>query len=502
MEKDEIRDSFTRHDRYEFEMVFRYPRPREKGGAEEYHADVYFFLPPSLGINRETYPAEMFYRDMRRYIRLRTPSVELRAIPDGPLLRLKMAIIRFADDPSESNSKEFVDRTKLFCSILKSALRDGSRELMQKKGDGDFRKIFLDTQSAIDRIKQEFRNLRPLLDVSRVSPRDLEWFGFADEFVSLLTNKWRCRQYEDLGSAPEFEDIRRFLHDRIADEIGYRRECGYPSVPDPADGNELLLYREGVLKKIMASVLFLRVCRQRDGVLAENLVFGLAAAIAMTFVTAVSFVWHGLFLEPFSLAFFSIWVLAYVGKDRIKDLLKLYFKNHLKRYFYDYRTRLHNALGHPVGCCREGVSFVPENRVPEKVLTLRGRSFLGCLENAESAEEILHMRELLTVRPEKNKFVLPDTDVTGIVDIMRFNLRHFMEHMDNPEKEILLPSGGHLRSRTARRVYHVNVVVHYAMDEAPDVYRHFRMILARDGIRRIEAVPNPDGGILRRDPVF
>ena len=67
----------------------------------------------------------------------------------------------------------------------------------------------------------------------------------------------------------------------------------------------------------MASILFLNVDTRKDGVWIENLFMGLAAAVAMIFVTAVAFIWQGLYLEQFSLSFFVLWGFFRILKENL-----------------------------------------------------------------------------------------------------------------------------------------------------------------------------------------
>ena len=62
--------------------------------------------------------------------------------------------------------------------------------------------------------------------------------------------------------------------------------------------------------------------------------------------------------------------------------------------------------------------------------------------------------------------------------------------MDNPVKKIFLPDGeGKVMTIDAKRVYHVNIVVRYGMKGLSDSYVKFRIVLSRNGIKRINIFP-------------
>jgi hypothetical protein len=73
----------------------------------------------------------------------------------------------------------------------------------------------------------------------------------------------------------------------------------------------------------MASILFLRKETRRDGVLLEHILFSFAAGIAMAFATIMAFITQKYIVQDISLVLFITLVVAYMGKDRIKELLKL-----------------------------------------------------------------------------------------------------------------------------------------------------------------------------------
>ena len=62
--------------------------------------------------------------------------------------------------------------------------------------------------------------------------------------------------------------------------------------------------------------------------------------------------------------------------------------------------------------------------------------------------------------------------------------------MDNPVKKLFIPDGkGGIMPIDAKRVYHVNIVVRYGMKGLSDSYVKFRIVLSRNGIKRINIFP-------------
>jgi hypothetical protein len=70
---------------------------------------------------------------------------------------------------------------------------------------------------------------------------------------------------------------------------------------------------------------------------------------------------------------------------------------------------------------------------------------------------------------------------------MRFNIERFLSKMDNPAKPIFVIHENGFKQIFAKRVYHLNLIIKYTFDNK-SIYRRFRIILSRRGIRSIEMV--------------
>ena len=485
-------EQFKLHDKYQLEMKFTYPAATD-AAVNEYSVDTFFFLPTNLGINSETYRKEEFFSDLHEYIRLKTPSVAITGMTGAgsPLAKLEETF-------SAMNSGDvdtvilYSSRLKLFCSIMRSTLRDQEMLIessLERPGAESLVRSFLEE---IRRILQEFRNLYPKLCIQTVPEDARELFRHADEFLSIIVNKYLYKIYGALKPRKQesFAELQKQIVEMAESELAYREEQKYPSIPLIDGDNEELIYREGTLKKAMASILFLRKETRRDGVLLENLVFSFAAGIAMAFATMLAFLTQKYLVQELSIVVFMAVVLAYMGKDRIKDLLKIYFSAKLRRFIHDYKTRILGENGEKVGFCRESFSFMKEKDVPRDVTEIRHKAYLSNLENGCFGEQVILARKQVVVNSAAFSDLIRGFQADGLVDIMRFNFSRFLRHMDNPVKKIFLPDGkGGITTTEAKRVYHVNIVVRYGMKGRSDSYARFRIVLSRNGIKRINIFP-------------
>ena len=466
----------SQHDKYQVELKFACPIKSGKR-VGDYHIELYFFMPRNLEVGTHNFDTEQFYNDFYENVRFQTPHIDLQNLvsDDNKLLeRLKNA-----DSYSE---EEYGKLLKMFCSIAKSAMRDGESAVEKDKADAE--KYLKNTEKLL----LQFRSCRPQQGTSK----NLELFDLVDEFLSISANSYRYKLWEFLQLSDDTEALCAQCADVTGKELNYRKQHNYPSVPYKNSDNSELLYRESTLKKAMAGILFLNVETRRAGVFLENLLLAISAAIAMAFATAVSFIWRGLFLEEFSLSFFVVWVIAYMFKDRIKSSLQLYCMNHRNRYSYDFRQKIRDGLGNEIGVCREGFSYCNANELDKEITITRNRHTLSRLENGSFEENVMVFRKKIEIFSDPCRDIFQEFAVDGIVDIMRLNVRHWTYKMDNPNRSIYTSDGKKIHKMKARRDYHVNMVLRYGERNGEDHLERYRLVICRNGIRRLQKFPETD----------
>ncbi|MBQ9786754.1 MAG: hypothetical protein IJW33_01110 [Lentisphaeria bacterium] len=468
----------SQHDKFQIELKFICPiKSGKKIG--DYHIELYFFMPRNLEVTDSNFGTSQFYNDFYEHIRFQTPQFDLSALVSEESMPLKY--LKQADSFRKNTYNKIL---KMFCSIAKSAMRDGEKAVesahpLQRSELG--KKYLRDTEKLL----QEFRACRP----ESGTPENLELFDLVDEFLSINSNSYRYKLWE-FFNIYDNQELTGLAAEVTAKELEYLKQRNYPSMPYENADNSELLYRESTLKKAMAGILFLNVETRRAGVFLENLLLGISAAVAMAFATAVSFIWKGLFLEEFSISFFIIWVIAYMFKDRIKSSLQLYCLSHRNRYSYDFRQKIRDGFGHEIGICREGFSYFNAKELDPAVTTARNRHTLSRLENGSLEENVMAFRKKIEIFGNPCRDIFQEFDVDGIVDIMRLNVRHWTYKMDNPSRIIHISDGKNIRQLKARRDYHVNMVIRYGERHGEDSLERYRIVLCRNGIRRLEKFNN------------
>ena len=490
-----IDDVIRVRDHHQFEIKLNYPLARDRS-VNTYDLECYIFVPHGLGLNRGNYSKEKFYDDLQAYIRFRTPSVSLTSVAQGaesPLGKLKASAKKLEKSRDNVLFDEFKYRLKLFCCILQSSLRDHIDFITKMTDQGDIDHATQQFLVAIEAINKSYRALRPLIILPTVPVPARAVYSFGDEYVSLLVerNCYDLLQHLRNTDHQEWRTCGRKIMDLIASEVKYREDRGYPSIASEKSDNEVLIFRRNVLKKYMQNVLFLDTRTRADGKFIEHSLFGIAAGISMIFATAVLFVSQSLY-GPLTLPVFFALVIGYMFKDRIKEILRVYFSRMISGFLFDHKTHIYSTPKHSIGTCRESFDFIEESKVPARVMRIRARDHITEIESDWVIEDILRYRKRIKLSSKAFSEIYRDIDADGINDIMRFNVTEFARRMGNPRKELFVLDDGSYRKVKAERVYHLNIVLRYGGEDSV-LYKRLRVVLNRRKIKRIETVSVEEG---------
>ena len=447
-------------------------------------------------MHRGNYPKARFYDDLQTHIRFKTPSVSLTEIAGrqgSPLARLEASIAPLQEGGNNANIDEFEYRLKLFCCILQSSLRDFVAYIAESTDVEDRKRLVQQFLHSADTIIDSYRALRAKIFLPGVQPRVSEIYTFGDEYFSLLIerNCYDLLRHLQAAGASELHKSRRKIMDLVAREVRYREKRQYLSIPTDANDNEQLIFRRNVLKKYMHNVLFLNTSTKHEGKVIEHGLFGIAAGISMLFATVVLFLSQSVY-GPLSLPVFAALVIGYMFKDRIKELLRVYFSKKISNVLFDHKTRIYNNPRQPIGHCRESFDFIDEAKVPQRIMKIRDRDHITEIESDWMSESVLRYRKRIKLSSRAISAAYRDIDTDGINDIMRFSVAGFTRRMGDPRKELFVLDEDDYRKVKAERVYHLNMILRYGGAEGIR-YKRFRIVLNRRKIKRIETVSVEDG---------
>ena len=481
-----IEENIEIHDKYQFEIKLAYKLNKEKK-CNYYNIETYLFLPLNLGISKRTYTREQFYTDIHSYIRLKTPEIALKNILEGkdsPFSKLKRATERVGKTNKPKDIIVWEYHTKMFLSIFRTALRDHMLFILGKEQKEDVRYLIGEYIKWAEAVAKNYRNLRKLINLPTLSENIFNIYIMGDEFISLSIENFTFELIERLGKRGK--DYEKDLLSLVEREIRHRENQGFPSIPHEGSDNETYLFRKGVLKKFASSVLFLDTHYEKEGKLIEQLFYSLAAGVAMVFATLVAFYTqkkYGQYTFPLFIAL----VISYMFKDRIKELTRLYFAKKLRKYFFDHKTEIFVPGGKRIGLCRERFSFVKEKNVNKEIINLRARDSFTNIENDLLGEKVIYYRKFIKLSPKDIEKAYEEYTINGIDDIIRFNISSFLKRMDDPQKPIYILTKDGYKKIWGERVYHVNMIIKFTTEN--DVkFKRFRIILTREGLKRIEKV--------------
>lgn len=434
----------------------------------DFEMNTWIYIPEALDVNRHTYPKENFYRDMLSYIRLITPYYalsELCKVDSLPYERLEDACAKQAKEPNDKHREALEREIKMFASMVKSSIREAYRGITETN-DGDINGFC----KHIEILLQHYRQLLYL---------DFEPLRYGDEFISNVVEQHAFHLLDWRKSKGETSNE---LWQLLEKEDNYRKDQGYLRIKKSSkDQNSRFLYHAGQLKKYIESNLYLPTHKRRNAVFLEQMVFSLAAGLSMVFATVISFAFQQTY-GNFTLPFFIALVISYMFKDRIKELVRLYFSTRLSSRLFDYKIQI-RVNNRQVGLCKEGFDFVTPEKTPRRVRATRNRHQPLVLGKGID-EQVIQYRKRIHLK-RKELLRLSPYPLNGINDIVRINLSEYMRKMDNPEIPLYAHEGDAYEKVKGEKVYFLNFVMQLKYDDEVH-YRRYRVCLNRQGIKEIE----------------
>ncbi len=486
-----IEDLVKIHDQFslEFKIGFTAQKNQEEN---EFSMNMWVYIPNSLDINYHTYSKNDFYRDVRSNIRLITPIYLLRDITNPkelPFRLLEESFIKVASNPTRQHLMEYESHIKMFQSIMKSSLRNEILHIQNCRSEED--KIFL-LSSYVKNCKEitkRYRSLRQVINVHTIEKNQFEYFLFGDEFMSNLIELHTFKILKDLDSKDKesYEKEKKGLLDLINSEIQYKQEKGYAVIDkNSKDKNKDVVFRFGALKKYIESQLFLKVKKREDGAVVKQLYYSVAAGISMIFATIIAFLFQSKY-GNFTLPLFIALVVAYMLKDRIKELSRFYFAHRLNSKYFDNRIDMKVNDDDIIGACRESQTFVSENKIPREVVQLRNRSAILEAENRINDEKIILYRFQMSLDSKiinkSNRY-----PISGVNNIIRFNVSQFIQKMDNAEVPIYITDDNtDYKIILGEKVYYLNFILRFQYADQLE-YKRYRIMFNRNGIKEIELI--------------
>lgn len=480
------------HDKFSIEFKTSFVT-RRKLKKNDFSAYMWFFVPMSLDINKETYPKSQFYQDIKSNIRLITPKFLLHDIVTGnalPLTRLREAFSHLASSPSRTANREYEYQIKMFAAITHSAARDTHNYIINGQHRTDEKISMCITYiDEYNDVLKHYRKLKSIISQPTITDDMMSCYRYGDEYLSNMMLYYCTSLLDHLlqeNKDGKMQHTISTIQQCIRTETSYREERKYANLKvDDATGNRNVMFRHSVLKKYVDSDLFLDVPKKKDGKFVEQLYLGIAAGLAMMFATVVSFHFQQKY-GNFTLPFFVVLVISYMIKDRIKELSRYYFAHRIGSKFFDNKADI-LIKDEKMGTIKEGMDFISRKKMPADVKRVRYSQRLMEAENHVSDEKILLYRMAVHLNREKLNRKTP-YETTGINDIIRFNVNSLLKKMDNPQvMRQVMNKEGSVTHVLCDKIYYLNIVLQLSFEDNTTL-RRFRVAVNRDGIESIHEV--------------
>jgi len=485
-----VKDFIKIHDQFAFELKLEFPVRKSKRVKDNYNFDMFLFLPHSLDVNKQNFLREHFYRSLKVNIRLTSPLFKLKELLEDkgtPLTQLEESLDKLKSEADEQNLQFSIEQLKKYCSVFGSALRHASGRIIRSNDTEARNKMIVLFTRQIEQLRGRYHLLSPISKKQHLEEL-LRNYRLADEYQSLQIESHIFSLIENLRNKKDDNKVViAHLHHLVEKEMDYRDMHEYPSVSKPKRSNEDVLHRKSRLKKYIESNLFLNTETRQEGVVTEQILFSIAAGLAMVFATAVAFASQILY-GSLTIPFFIALVVGYMFKDRIKEWARVYLDKKRKKIHADFKTTITGQQGKKIGYLKESFHFEQKNHIPKEVLNAREMMRITEMGDIGLGDNIISYKNnttLFNTSIEKDKY-------SGITQILRFNISDFTLKMDDPEKEVFVRTKKGIKRMLADRVYHLNLILKYESSNKVEI-KSYKIKASRNGIKNIVRykTPNP-----------
>lgn len=450
------------HDRFSIEFKVGFVADKATR-QDDFLLGMWIFVPGSLDITPTTFTKTAFYRDFKSNVRLITPRFPLSEIVGGEAFPLN-SVRNAADD--------YDYQLKMFVSIVKSSLRTERKRIEAARTKNEKERLCIGFVNDLEAVLREYFSLSP----------DERWkdaYALCGEFLCNVSAESAFKVMALGQCKEELSALLRYVND-IRGRMGYAMV-----VPGSPDSNGNYVYRHGVIKKYAEGQLFLRAPKTKDGVLAEQAYYSVAAGLAMLFATVVAWAFQRQF-GNLTWPLFIALIISYMLKDRIKELTRFYFSHKVGSKYYDNKAEISHK-DQKIGFLKEGMDFVKSDKVPGEVMELRSKSPVFGSGELVGGENVILYRKMVHIDREALDRI-STYDHEGINDIIRLQVESFLHKADNPVTNVgYLDDDGNVLTIPCGKNYYLNIVFQYDHEGIRD-YKRFRVEMNRDGIQDITEI--------------
>lgn len=269
---------------------------------------------------------------------------------------------------------------------------------------------------------------------------------------------------------------------------------------------ERYVFRRGVLKRRVWQVLYLDVRTRPLFAFQQQLGAMIAAGLAAFWAVSMEIFIRSKAANQAQSPFNSLGsgtmvivvalILAYVLKDRIKELGRSYFRSSLMRSIPDNSERIQysNSDGQKwsIGSISEYTRFISPTKLPVEVRDLHKKFDPEGLESEEDSGDAVHYRKVIDLNANiLRSHIYP---LRAVHDILRLNIEAFLSKLDDPlHGTEMLDTEGRLVEMKMPKVYHLDLILKYSQigrtkTDERSTFESIRLIVNKKGLFRIERI--------------
>jgi hypothetical protein len=470
-----IKDSLKIHGTKQFEVKQKVSVSKDAKEVK-YEVDTFFFLPSSLQVSDHNYSKVQFEENLKNYVRMRAPQEKLQDFmaENGIIERLKKKLEGFpynADDSHVLDLEESLKRVALAYkrALHKETLRFLKREAADEKAVAAF----------LERIKTILGTCRALKEEAERICRicDSRTFFYCDEYCSIVTSFYLKKIYYQISLSDKSP-----VYELWQDEVAYLKSQYPLHVPEYMNEQAAFLLRWGILKKYVSNCLFLQVRYIKGTPMVIHYIYGLAAAISMIFATVIAFAWQGWY-GSLSMNLFIAMVIAYIFKDRMKEIFRDWMSRVFRRWIPDRRLVIVKNPSIVVGSCRESFDFKSFGSLSDSVRKLYEQANEFRLVHDQVTDTVFRYKKAVTLRNSKKLESTLEAAGYSFLDITRFNIADFLRNIDGKFEELpTLPSEDD--QSLGEKTYNIHMLrlVKFGSDLTAEITR---IVVNVDGIKKL-----------------
>ncbi|MFX1381765.1 MAG: hypothetical protein ACFFBP_04910, partial [Promethearchaeota archaeon] len=406
--------SIKRHDLYNFEAKIDYKYSLEEINKNRkktsYLLDTYFFIPQSLQINKNSYNKEQFFSDLNNRIRFKTPQMSIEGILDqnnqiSPLNVIKRNLKQLEyGNINISITKTIMRELRLLACIVKTTLKGECEFLLEnfqsKKKEHELSDILKSHMDSLKEFIGEMEGIRKKIMKYQIPIQLRDSFHYSNEYISLQIEKWFTIILMGLEKQLS-RDVQDLIIKFMEKEQAYRESLNSTLTLKEDSSNEEFSYFEGITKKYVQGVLYLKKQRKDPQSSSLQILYSIAAGFAMFISLFLGFLVLVIF-ELNSLPFIIAMVVVYMLKDRIKDNIKGISQKAVGFVFPDQRNDIVDGFfGEKIGESKEKVNFIEPEKIPSEIIKIRQSSKIRSIEEEGKPEDCLLFRKEIVLFREK-----------------------------------------------------------------------------------------------------